>query len=76
MSCIEDRISEAVRDYRTVWAEPWPLSANLRLMVEARTEIARLKDAIRLWEYAHAAQRDRAIRAEEALEGTYYPRLF
>lgn len=46
MCSIEERITEAVRDYRTVWAEPWPLSANLKLMVEACQVIERLEEQI------------------------------
>lgn len=46
MSTIEERIYAAVADYRTVWAEPWPLSANLLLMVEACQVIERLEEQI------------------------------
>lgn len=46
MSTIEERVEAAVSDYRTVWPEPWPLSANLALAVEAVETLERVEDQI------------------------------
>lgn len=46
MSSIEERIYAAVADYRTVWPEPWPLSPNLMLMVEAVETLERVEEQI------------------------------
>lgn len=64
---LQAEIAEAVRDYRTIWPEPYALSANLQLAVRANEEITLLVQSTREMFQHHDQWKNSALVAEERL---------